>query len=67
MTPRLAWLFSVAAGAAVANLYWSQPLLEAIAADFGMAPSGASWVLTLVQLGYAAGILLLLPLGDVLN
>ncbi|MBO1030074.1 MFS transporter [Tessaracoccus sp. SD287] len=67
MTPRLAWLFSVAAGAAVANLYWSQPLLAAIAADFGMAPSGASWVLTLVQLGYAAGILLLLPLGDVLN
>lgn len=67
MTPRLAWLFSLAAGAAVANLYLSQPLLAAIAADFGMAPSGASWVLTLVQLGYAAGILLLLPLGDVLN
>lgn len=67
MTPRLALLFSVAAGAAVANLYWSQPLLETIATDLKIPPQQATWVLTLVQLGYAAGILLILPLGDVLN
>ena len=67
MTPRLAWLFSVAAGTAVANLYWSQPLLSAIADDLGIASHRASWVLTLVQLGYAVGILLILPLGDVAN
>lgn len=67
MTPRLAWLFSLAAGAAVANLYLSQPLLAAIADDLGIPSHQASWLLTLVQVGYAAGILLILPLGDVLN
>ncbi|BBH69615.1 MFS transporter [Actinoplanes sp. OR16] len=65
MTPGLIFLFAVAAGAAVGNLYWAQPLLDFIAADLGAATAG--WLVTATQLGYAAGIMLIVPLGDVLD
>ncbi len=67
MTRALTLLFAVAGGAAVANLYWAQPLLEDIAGDLGV-PSGAAGLLvTVTQVGYAVGILLVVPLGDVLD
>lgn len=64
ISPRLVGLLAVAAGATVANLYYSQPLLVEIAADFGVRPAAVSVVPTATQLGYAAGLLLLVPLGD---
>ncbi|MCM4076370.1 MFS transporter [Paractinoplanes hotanensis] len=67
MTRRLTLLFAVAAGAAVANLYWSQPLLDLIADDLDAGPAAAGWLITATQLGYAAGILFLVPLGDVVE
>nr|WP_221374223.1 MFS transporter [Actinoplanes polyasparticus] len=67
MTRRLTLLFAVAAGAAVANLYWSQPLLDLIADDVNAGPAAAGWLITATQLGYAAGILFLVPLGDVVE
>ncbi|NUP75383.1 MAG: MFS transporter [Sinomonas sp.] len=67
MTRRLTLLFAVTAGAAVGNLYWAQPLLEAIAGDLHAAPAAAGWLVTATQIGYAAGILLIVPLGDVLD
>lgn len=67
MTPRLTLLFSVAAGTAVANLYWAQPLLDYIADDLGASAASAGWLVTTTQLGYALGILLVVPLGDVLD
>lgn len=67
MTPGLTLLFAVASGAAVGNLYWAQPLLDAIAHDFDAAPAEAGWLVTATQLGYAVGILLIVPLGDVLD
>lgn len=60
----LVFLLAVAAGATVANIYYCQPLLEAIAADFHVGHGAASAVATATQLGYAAGLLLLVPLGD---
>jgi predicted MFS family arabinose efflux permease len=57
-------LLAFAAGATVANLYYAQPLLERIAAEFHVTPGAASAVSTATQLGYAAGLLLLVPLGD---
>jgi predicted MFS family arabinose efflux permease len=57
----------VAAGAAVANLYWAQPLLDFIARDLDASPAAAGWLVTVTQLGYAAGILFIVPLGDVLD
>jgi predicted MFS family arabinose efflux permease len=67
MTGALTLLFAVAGGAAVGNLYWAQPLLGLIADDLDASTTTAGWLITATQLGYAAGILLLVPLGDVLN
>ncbi|MGI3782580.1 MAG: MFS transporter [Janthinobacterium lividum] len=63
----LTLLFAVAAGAAVGNLYWAQPLLDLIAGDLGASTADAGWLVTTTQLGYALGILLVVPLGDVTN
>jgi predicted MFS family arabinose efflux permease len=67
MTGGLTLLFAVAGGAAVGNLYWAQPLLELIAEDLHASTTTAGWLITATQIGYAVGILLLVPLGDVLN
>jgi predicted MFS family arabinose efflux permease len=67
MTPGLTFLFAVAGGAAVGNLYWAQPLLDLIAADFHASPAAAGWLVTATQIGYAVGILLIVPLGDILD
>lgn len=60
-------LFAITGGMAVGNLYWAQPLLTDIARSFGVQPDSASMLITFTQLGYATGILLLVPLGDILN
>ena len=67
MTRGLTFLFALAGGAAVGNLYWAQPLLDFIAADLDTATGAAGWLVTATQVGYAVGILLLVPLGDVLD
>jgi predicted MFS family arabinose efflux permease len=60
----LVTLIAVATGAVVANLYYAQPLLHRIASGFGTGPGLTSWVITATQVGYAAGLLLVVPLGD---
>ena len=67
MTRGLTLLFAVAAGAAVGNLYWAQPLLGLIGHDLGVSNTSAALLLTITQLGYAVGIVLLVPLGDLRN
>ncbi|MGW1605855.1 MFS transporter, partial [Streptomyces eurythermus] len=67
MTPARTLAFAVAAGLAVGNLYWAQPLIETIAASLGVSSSSAATLVTVTQVGYALGIFLLVPLGDVLN
>ena len=67
MTRGRTLLFAVAGGAAVGNLYWAQPLLEFIAQDLHAATGTAAWLVTATQIGYALGILLIVPLGDVLD
>lgn len=65
-----AWLprlFAVACGLIVANLYYAQPLVGPIAAALGMSPAAAGLIVTLTQIGYGAGLLLLVPLGDILE
>jgi predicted MFS family arabinose efflux permease len=58
---------AVACGAAVANLYYAQPLLALIAHSFSVSQSTATVVVTATQIGYALGLALLLPLGDLLE
>ncbi|QMU67423.1 MFS transporter [Streptacidiphilus sp. P02-A3a] len=54
-------------GLAVANIYYAQPLLAPISAAFGVSQGSSALVVTLTQLGYALGMVLLLPLGDLLE
>lgn len=64
--PRLTLgLLAASAGLGAANLYYAQPLAPMIARDFHASASGVSSALVGTQLGYAAGMLLLVPLGDV--
>ncbi|GAB4065795.1 MFS transporter [Ancylobacter sonchi] len=58
------FLLALAAGAGAANLYYAQPLIALISADIGLDESIASLVVTLGQIGYIAGLLLVVPLGD---
>ncbi|MCA9792650.1 MAG: MFS transporter [Candidatus Eremiobacteraeota bacterium] len=67
MSPRLLWLLTTAAAVTAANIYISQPLLEEIGHSFGQPPAHTGLVLTLTQLGYVAGLILLAPLGDVVE
>ena len=67
MSRRLVLLLAVASGAAVANLYYAQPLLHAIAASLGTSASSAALLVTASQIGYAAGLVLLVPLGDLVD
>jgi predicted MFS family arabinose efflux permease len=60
-------VLAMACGLAVANLYYAQPLLHALTGAFGTTAGGAAMVVTLTQIGYAAGLLLLVPLGDLLE
>ncbi|MGV9279009.1 MFS transporter [Streptomyces sp. NPDC003730] len=58
-------LFAAACGAAVANVYFSQPLLVTMGHDLAMSPALVGSVVTLTQIGYGLGLFFLVPLGDV--
>ena len=60
-------LFAVAGGLAVGNLYYAQPLLATLARDFHVGEATAGLIVTITQLGYAGGLVLIAPLGDLLE
>lgn len=60
-------LFAIACGLAVGNVYYAQPLLDVMAEAFTMSPATIGIVITLTQIGYGLGLVLLVPLGDLLN
>lgn len=64
LSPALILLMSVATGLAVASNYYAQPLLDTIARAFNLSASSAGFIVTAAQLGYAAGLLFLVPLGN---
>jgi predicted MFS family arabinose efflux permease len=55
---------AIGCGAAVANIYYAQPLLSTIAHEFSISDGTAGLLVTASQVGYAAGLVLLVPLGD---
>ncbi|QCR24931.1 MFS transporter [Pontibacter sp. SGAir0037] len=58
---------AIATGVVVANLYYNQPLLGKISAEFGVTEAKAGAISMLTQIGYATGMLFIIPLGDMLR
>jgi predicted MFS family arabinose efflux permease len=67
ISTRLAVLLAIASGVAVANIYYAQPLLGQIGRDLGVGPAGLGLVTTVTQAGYFLGLILIVPLGDLVN
>ncbi|MEU8139469.1 MFS transporter [Streptodolium elevatio] len=65
LSRRVVTLFAVACGAAVANVYFAQPLLVTMGDDLAMSPALVGSVVTLTHVGYGLGLFLLVPLGDI--
>ncbi|EMK2703567.1 MFS transporter [Providencia rettgeri] len=64
LTTGLTILMAISTGLVVASNYYAQPLLETIAEQFNLTTNMAGFIVTAAQLGYAAGLLFLVPLGD---
>ncbi|MBK4735392.1 MFS transporter [Noviherbaspirillum pedocola] len=67
LSPIRLFLFALAAGVLVANLYYVQPLTALLAASFHIRLSWAGYLVTTTQIGYVLGVFLLVPLSDVLD
>ncbi len=67
MSRGLVVLFAVATGQAVASNYLAQPLLDTIGHELHVSSGVAGLIVTTAQAGYAAGLILLLPLGDLFD
>ncbi|WP_110944858.1 MFS transporter [Streptomyces niger] len=64
---RLLPLLALACGSSVATVYFAQPLLVTLGERFALSPGLLGAIVTATQLGYAAGLLTLVPLGDLLD
>src|SRR5215469_5036788 len=67
LSPGLVRLMAVTCAVTVANLYYAQPLLHTIAAALHVSQGSASLLVTAGQLGYAIGLLLIVPAGDIMR
>lgn len=67
LTRWITLLLAITSAMAVATVYFAQPLLESMAADLGLAQQQIGWVVGATQAGYALGLLLIVPLGDLID
>lgn len=63
----LLWTLSIMAGISVANIYYNQPLLNRISRDLGITEFDANLMTVITQIGYATGLLFIIPLGDLIR
>lgn len=63
----LTFLLALACGIVVANIYYVQPLVGLVSRDYGMSVAAAGLLVTVTQLGYATGLVLMVPLGDIVE
>ncbi|WP_026465036.1 MFS transporter [Adhaeribacter aquaticus] len=61
------WVMALATGLVVANIYYNQPLLGQISEDFQISEARAGIIAMLTQIGYATGMLFIVPLADMLK
>src|SRR6266567_6687443 len=64
---RLIWLMAATCGLSEANLIYMQPLLAAMGRSFAASVNLMGIAATLGPLGYAVGLLLIVPLGEMYN
>lgn len=64
---RLVIIMAAACGIGIANLYYLQPLLVGLGRSFNVSVDQIGFVAALSQIGYAIGLLLVVPLGDNFN
>jgi predicted MFS family arabinose efflux permease len=64
---RLVVLLAFTTGAAVANMYYAQPLLHTLGSAFGVGTATTGLLVTIGQIGYVFGLALLVPLGDLVE
>lgn len=67
MPAGLSWLLAMSCGLVVANIYYAQPLAGPISASLGLPLHAAGLIVTLTQTGYGIGLLLIVPLGDIVE
>jgi predicted MFS family arabinose efflux permease len=67
ISPALVRLMAVTCAVTVANLYYIQPLLHSVASTLHTSEAAASLLVTVSQLGYAAGLLFIVPAGDIMR
>ena len=67
MPRSLVLLLAVATGVTVATSYYAQPLLATIRHSFGTSAAAAGLIVTAAEIGYVTGLVLLVPLGDLLE
>ncbi len=60
----LTLLLACACGLIAANIYYAQPLIGPISAQLNLSEQASGLIVTLTQLGYGLGLLLVVPLGD---
>lgn len=58
------WTLAIVAGISVANLYYNQPLLNMIRHELGVSEFKTNLIAMVTQIGYAIGVLFIVPLGD---
>jgi predicted MFS family arabinose efflux permease len=64
LTAIILWTMTLTTGLVVANIYYNQPLLGDIAKSFGISNGRAGQIAMFTQIGYATGLLLIVPLAD---
>ena len=67
ISPLMTFMFASACGLVAANLYYGQPLAGPISQALGFTPAATGLIVTLTQIGYGLGLLLIVPLGDLLE
>jgi predicted MFS family arabinose efflux permease len=67
LSPGLVRLMAVTCAVTVANLYYAQPLLQSISDSLRVSQGSASLLVTVGQLGYAGGLLFIVPAGDIMR
>lgn len=67
LSPGLVRLMAVTCAVTVANLYYAQPLLHSIGSALHVSQGSASLLVTVGQLGYAVGLLFIVPAGDIMR